>query len=152
MKLFSTILASLALSAALLLASLGAAEASLARKQKVVNISGDRGGVVITYALKVLKAKENERFVRVSGSCASACTLYLSMPKERICITRNASFKFHLPYGASRKGNQVAAQYLMRNYPGWVRSWISSNGGLSPNLKTMPYSYASRFLATCAQA
>jgi hypothetical protein len=46
----------------------------------------------------------------------------------------------------------MAQVYLMRKYPGWVKSWIARNGGLSGRLVTMNYSYASKFLRRCTVA
>jgi len=115
----------------------------------VKTISGDRGGYVIDYAIRVLKMRRSGGFVRFDGACDSACTLYLSMPKSKMCVTRNASFGFHLPYGAGARGNQVAADFMMKNYPGWVRGWIAKRGGLTGYIATMTYADASRFLPTC---
>jgi hypothetical protein len=115
----------------------------------VKTISGDRGGYVIDYAIRVLKMRRGSGFVRFDGACDSACTLYLSMPKSRVCVTHNASFGFHLPYGAGSRGNQVAADFMMKNYPGWVRGWIAKRGGLKGYIATMTYADASRFLPTC---
>ena len=102
-----------------------------------LSIAGDRGGYVMTYALRMLKLKQSGRQVQFRGSCDSACTLYLALPSSRVCVTPNASFNFHLPYGASAAGNRVATSYMLNSYPGWVRSWITSRGGLSRNLISM---------------
>lgn len=118
----------------------------------VKTISGDRGGYVIDYAIRVLKMRRSGGAVRIDGACDSACTLYLSMPRSKVCVTHNASFGFHLPYGAGARGNQVAAEFLMKNYPGWVRGWIARRGGLKGYIATMTYADASRFLPTCPSA
>lgn len=115
-------------------------------------ISNDRGGQVIKYALRVLKLKKSGGRVAITGRCASACTLHLSLPRQRMCISPGASFAFHLPYGASREGNSVARSYLMRSYPQWVRKWIANQGGLSSRMITMNYKHASRYLPTCKSA
>ena len=115
----------------------------------VKTVSGDRGGYVIDYAIRALKMRRSGTFVRFNGSCDSACTLYLSMPKSKVCITQSASFGFHLPYGVGARGNQVAANFMMKNYPGWVRGWIAKRGGLKSSIATMTYADASRFLPTC---
>jgi hypothetical protein len=97
------------------------------------------------------RLKEAGRSLRFAGRCDSACTLFLALPRAKTCVSPGASFGFHLPYGASRRGNQMAAQYLLSSYPGWVRSWIAEQGGLSGQIKTMSYAYASQFLPTCTQ-
>ena len=114
-----------------------------------VTIWNDGGGHVVVYALKMLKLKESGVPVEFSGRCASACTLYLALPKPQTCLSSHATFRFHVPYGGSRRANAVAAAYLLRTYPSWVRSWIHRNGGLSSRVLVMKYDYASRFLRTC---
>lgn len=117
-----------------------------------VSIGSDRGGVVINYGLRMLRWRENGTKVRFSGSCQSACTLYLGLASRQTCISPGASFSFHSPFGASGRGNRVAQAFMMRNYPGWVKSWIRSQGGLSGGMKTMSYGFASRFIKPCGSA
>ena len=119
--------------------------------EATTRISNDRGGLVIKYAIRVLKLKRAGTHVAITGRCSSACTLHLSLPKARMCISRGASFGFHLPYGATRRGNHVAASYLMRSYPNWVRRWIANQGGLTSRMITMKYAHASHFIPTCNQ-
>lgn len=114
-----------------------------------VSIGSDRGGYVINYGLRMLRWRQNGTQVRFSGKCQSACTLYLGLASRQTCISPGASFSFHLPYGASKRGNRVARNFMMRNYPGWVKSWVRSQGGLTGNMKTMGYGYASRFIKPC---
>lgn len=117
-----------------------------------VSIGSDRGGYVINYGLRMLRWRQNGTQVKFSGKCQSACTLYLGLASRQTCISPGASFSFHLPYGSSKRGNKVARDFMMRNYPGWVRSWIRSQGGLSSGMKTMGYGYASRFIKPCGSA
>ena len=115
----------------------------------VVTIREDRGGHVILYALRMREWLEKGTQVRFAGKCQSACTLYLGLSQEQTCISDGASFGFHAPYGVSRGKDKVAQDYMMRNYPEWVRLWIDSKGGLTRQMKTMPYDYASIFLKPC---
>ena len=117
-----------------------------------ISISGDRGGYVVVYALRMLKLKQSGRQVQFRGSCNSACTLYLALPPRQVCVAPQTSFNFHLPYGASASGNMAAASYMLRSYPSWVRSWIRSKGGLSGRMISMNYTHASKFLPTCKVA
>lgn len=116
---------------------------------RAVSIGSDRGGYVINYGLRMLRWRQNGTQVRFGGKCQSACTLYLGLASSQTCISPGASFSFHLPYGASKRGNKIARDFMMRNYPGWVRSWVRSQGGLSSSMKTMGYGYASRFIKPC---
>ena len=117
-----------------------------------LTIYSDRGGQVIRYALQAKRMERDNRTIRFSGRCDSACTVYLALPKRLTCVSQGAAFGFHLPYGSNPKGNKVAAQYMMRNYPSWVRNWIYAQGGLTHQTKVMDYSYTSRFLKPCANA
>ncbi len=119
---------------------------------RTVSIGSDRGGVVINYGLRMLRWRQNGTKVRFSGSCQSACTLYLGLASSQTCISPGASFSFHSPFGATSRGNRAAQAFMMRNYPGWVKSWIRSQGGLSAGMKTMGYGYASRFIKPCGSA
>jgi hypothetical protein len=111
--------------------------------------SVDSGGAVVTYALNMLKLKRSGAEVRFTGRCASACTLYLALPRHQTCIARGASFRFHSPYASSSRGNEIARAYLLKNYPGWVRTWIDENGGLSDRMIVMDYNYAKKFMRVC---
>ncbi|HUR43067.1 MAG TPA: hypothetical protein VMZ01_03095 [Aestuariivirga sp.] len=117
--------------------------------RKVVSIRNDHGGQIIDYALRMKTMERAGGHMRFAGRCDSACTLYLALPRNKTCVSRGAVFGFHLPTGASSRASQVAARYMLRNYPGWVRSWIAANGGLTHRLKTMGYAYSSRFLPAC---
>jgi hypothetical protein len=115
-----------------------------------IKIHMDRGGRLIDYALRVKEYAQSNRDVRFSGNCDSACTLYLSLPRSQTCISPGASFGFHLPYGSGPFENRVAASFMLRNYPGWVRNWINANGGLTNQMKIMDYRYASNFIEACS--
>jgi hypothetical protein len=119
------------------------------RSQNYQRIGSDRGGYVVQYALRMLKLKQSGKPVQFAGSCLSACTIYLALPPNQTCISPGASFGFHAPYGSTPSGNRMARMYMLKSYPGWVRSWISSRGGLSSRVITMNYAYASKFMKPC---
>ena len=135
--------------AALLIAGTPAAEADQPRIGAKKVIRSDNGGRVSKYAVDVYQAKHQNTQVEIRGKCLSACTLYLSMPKNQICITPGASFGFHKAYGSTRRLNNWGNQYMMTNYPDWVVSWINAKGGLTNSLMRMNYNYASRYLPAC---
>jgi len=115
-------------------------------------IRADKGGEVVTYALKVKRLERDGTPVRISGKCESACTLYLSLPENQICISRDASFSFHKPYGSSRRVNRSAANMMVSEYPLWVQDWLAFNGGLRTEMVVMDYDYARYFMRTCGSA
>jgi hypothetical protein len=82
--------------------------------------------------------RSGERVV-IDGPCLSACTLVLSMvPSERICVTRRAVLGFHAARSIDRRGRTYAepeaSRLVLDAYPGPVRSWIVSRGGLTSRL------------------
>lgn len=119
------------------------------KKAREITIRGDRGGELIRYARAVRKAARNGNLVRIGGHCDSACTLYLALPRKQLCLLPGATFRFHHPYGSSKRNNRIAAQYMMRAYPGWVRSWLGKRGGLNSRLKAINYDTASRHITPC---
>lgn len=118
-------------------------------KPTSVTVRNDSGGILIRYATTIAKLRDSGESVRVIGRCDSACTLYLGLPPQQLCIGPGASFRFHAPSASSPHAVKVARSYMMKKYPGWVRSWIRSRGGLSPTLITMDYGYARSFIKPC---
>jgi hypothetical protein len=118
-------------------------------KSRFVTISNNRGGYVVDYAIRMEEWKKSGTRVRFAGRCQSACTVYLALPASQACIARGASFTFHAPSGSSASATRYAHIYMMKTYPAWVRSWVSSKGGLTRRLVTMNYAYASRFMRPC---
>jgi hypothetical protein len=82
--------------------------------------------------------RSGERVV-IDGPCLSACTLVLSMvPSDRICVTRRAVLGFHAARSIDRRGRTYAepeaSRLVLDAYPGPVRNWIVSRGGLTSHL------------------
>jgi hypothetical protein len=123
----------------------------LKRLKKSVSISNNSGGRILSYAIKVTELKRSGTLVRFSGRCDSACTLYLGLPTNQTCVSPGAYFRFHSPSAGSQRSARMAQVYMMGKYPGWVRNWIARNNGLSRQLITMDYGYASKFLKQCSR-
>ena len=119
---------------------------------KAETVSRNPGGKIVTFALHVAKLRAADEPVHFDGACDSACTLYLSLPVEQLCVTPRASFGFHLPYGVGAHQNAVAANYLLSQYPDWVRQWIDEHGGLSHTLMRMEADEVAMHLPICAEA
>ena len=117
-----------------------------------LTIGNDRGGYVATYALRMVRLRDNGTFLRFAGHCESACTLFLALPTNQTCIARGASFRFHAPLGPSRIANERALTYLLNTYPAWVKNWIASKGGLTPRVITLGYDQASQYMQSCESA
>jgi hypothetical protein len=115
----------------------------------LILISNNSGGNIAEFALRMSAIARSSAQVSFAGRCDSACTMYLGLPEHKICIAPGAYFRFHMPQARSAQTTNLAKRFLYRKYPGWVRSWIASRGGLSTSLITMDYSYARRFIRPC---
>lgn len=138
--------------AATLFHGASAAQAQHNRRTAVYDVANDRGGSIVEYARRVAALKRQDRLVRFRGNCASACTLFLSLPRNNVCIEPGTTFLFHAAHSSSATLNQWGSDYLMSNYPAWVRTWIRSRGGLTNRVIRMNYAYAARHVPTCGRA
>lgn len=120
-----------------------------AQATSTVSIANNSGGVIAEYAMNAASYRDAGTLVKFTGRCDSACTLFLSLPTNQTCVSKGAYFRFHSPFGVAARQQRMAQSYLMRKYPGWVRQWIGYNNGLTHQLITMDYSYASKFMRSC---
>ena len=127
----------------------GKEEHALQTSRKSVSIFNNSGGMIVLFALKVAEYRDAGTLVKFSGRCDSACTLFLSLPKQQTCINPGAYFRFHAPSARSSRSERSARTFMMGKYPDWVRSWIQEKGGLSNQLFRMDYAYASQFIPGC---
>ena len=122
---------------------------ALQSSRKSVSISNNSGGMIVQFAIKLAEYRDAGTLIKFSGRCDSACTLFLSLPKQQTCIKPGAYFRFHAPSARSSRSERSAQAFMMTKYPDWVRSWIQAKGGLSSRLFKMDYAYASRFIPNC---
>ncbi len=141
-----------AFAVALALAVLPAQSATANQTPGVIEISHDHGGSIVQYAQQMTRARQQGRQIAFGGQCASACTMYLSLPSSQTCIRPGATFGFHLAHGSNAGFNQWGTDFMVNRYPGWVRAWINAHGGLTNRVIWMDYAYASRFIRSCASA
>ena len=102
-----------------------------------VRILSSPGGEVREYLrLFSLLRQSGERIV-IDGPCLSACTLVLvTIPGDRICVTRRAILGFHAARLIDDAGREYDASAATRavtdSYPAGIRAWIKRHGGLKP--------------------
>lgn len=116
-----------------------------------VSVKGDNGGNIAQYIIRTEEYRKAETHVSFEGRCDSACTLYLGLAPEQICIRQNAYFRFHAPNAKSQRVRLAAKTVLMERYPDWVKDWIFLHNGLRRYLVTMDFNYASRFIQPCTE-
>ena len=104
-----------------------------------VRILSSPGGQVGPFIELFDKVRESGERVVIDGPCLSACTLLLmTVPSERICVTRRAVLGFHAARSMDRRGRMYAepeaSKAVHEAYPEPVRSWISRHGGLTSRM------------------
>ena len=104
-----------------------------------VRILASPGGQVGPFLDLFDRVRESGERVVIDGPCLSACTLVLmTVPYERICVTRRAVLGFHAARSIDRRGHMYAepeaSRAVLEGYPAPVRGWISRRGGLTSRM------------------
>ena len=113
--------------------------ASIASAQAEVRILSSPGGQVGPFLELFDKVRESGERVVIDGPCLSACTLVLmTVPNDRICVTRRAVLGFHAARSIDRRGRTYAepeaSKAVQEAYPAPIREWLSRRGGLTSRM------------------
>ena len=104
-----------------------------------IRILASPGGQVGPFLDLFDRVRESGERVVIDGPCLSACTLVLmTVPEERICVTRRAVLGFHAARSIDRRGRTYAepeaSRAVLESYPPPVRDCISRRGGLTSRM------------------
>ena len=104
-----------------------------------IRILASPGGQVGPFLDLFDRVRESGERVVIDGPCLSACTLVLmTVPEERICVTRRAVLGFHAARSIDGRGRTYAepeaSRLVLQAYPSPVRGWISRRGGLTSRM------------------
>jgi hypothetical protein len=104
-----------------------------------IRILASPGGAVGPFLEMFERVRQSGERVVIDGPCLSACTLVLmTIPEDRICVTRRAVLGFHAARSMDRRGRMYAEPEASREvqaaYPPPVRDWIARRGGLTSRL------------------
>ena len=120
------------------------AGAIVSARAETINVYDDHGGSVAEYDAHWSELAARGVNVRVVGPCQSACTVLLAhIPNDRICVTPQASFGFHLAHRPD------ATATLWAGYSAGIREWINARGGLTADFKWMRAPDIYRFFRKC---
>ena len=113
--------------------------AAILPAQAEVRILASPGGQVGPFLDLFDRVRASGERVVIDGPCLSACTLVLmTVPEERICVTRRAVLGFHAARSIDGRGRTYAepeaSRAVLESYPGPVRDWISRRGGLTSRM------------------
>ena len=113
--------------------------AAIAPVRAEIRILASPGGQVGPFLDLFDRVRQSGERVVIDGPCLSACTLVLmTIPEERICVTRRAVLGFHAARSIDRRGRMYAepeaSRAVQEAYPAPVRDWIARRGGLTSRL------------------
>ena len=113
--------------------------AAMSPARAEIRILASPGGQVGPFLDLFDRVRESGERVVIDGPCLSACTLVLmTVPEERICVTRRAVLGFHAARSIDRRGRTYAepeaSRAVLESYPPPVRDWISRRGGLTSRM------------------
>ena len=116
-----------------------ALSAAITPARAEVRILASPGGQVGPFLDLFDRVRASGERVVIDGPCLSACTLVLmTIPEERICVTRRAVLGFHAARSIDGRGRMYAEPEASREveaaYPAPVRRWIARRGGLTSRL------------------
>jgi hypothetical protein len=116
-----------------------ALSAAITPARAEVRILASPGGQVGPFLDLFDRVRASGERVVIDGPCLSACTLVLmTVPEERICVTRRAVLGFHAARSIDGRGRMYAepeaSRAVLESYPGPVRDWISRRGGLTSRM------------------
>jgi len=108
--------------------SVALASTALATQASAFDVYNDTGGSVNARLAELNDLRARNEPVRILGSCLSACTLYLGLP--RTCVSRSARLGFHGPRAATRglplpmREFERVSQIMASHYPPSLRRWF----------------------------
>ena len=113
--------------------------AGIAPVRAEVRILSSPGGQVGPFIELFDKVRQSGERVVIDGPCLSACTLVLmTVPSDRICVTRRAVLGFHAARSIDRRGRiyaePEASRAVQEAYPEPIRNWIARHGGLTSRM------------------
>jgi len=116
-----------------------ALSAAMTPARAEIRILASPGGQVGPFLDLFDRVRESGERVVIDGPCLSACTLVLmTVPEERICVTRRAVLGFHAARSIDGRGRTYAepdaSRAVLESYPEPVRDWISRRGGLTSRM------------------
>ena len=111
-----------------------------------ITVQHDAGGSVGEYLNRIHDAKAVHALVEIDGDCFSACTLYLGLPRDHVCITHHARLGFHK---TSELMGVSFDDVLLNHYPPVIRNWLENTGGLTHNLRYLEYPELKSLFKTC---
>ena len=116
-----------------------ALSAAMTPARAEIRILASPGGQVGPFLDLFDRVRASGERVVIDGPCLSACTLVLmTVPEERICVTRRAVLGFHAARSIDGRGRTYAepdaSRAVLESYPEPVRDWISRRGGLTSRM------------------
>jgi hypothetical protein len=103
-----------------------------ANAASALRITYNEGGYVGVFAHQYEQLLWAGETFEIDDLCASACTLVLQAPSDKICVTKHAVLGFHAATDKrTGKEDPFGSEYVMNRYPQILQDWINRHGGLT---------------------
>ena len=104
-----------------------------------LRILSSPGGMVDAYLAAFARVRQSGERVVIDGPCLSGLhARVVTIPRNRICVTRRAVLGFHAARWIDPNGHAwrapEATRIVTASYPAGVRGWIKKRGGLTQKL------------------
>lgn len=101
------------------------------------------GGVIGAFMNFAFLIRSSGRRLVIDGRCISACAILADFARPNVCITKRATFEFHMAFDdAGRRGRPPASPDISR--------WVGRHGGFPyDGLLVMRHRDATRYWPTC---
>jgi hypothetical protein len=117
--------------------------------EDVLIVRNNLGGGIASYAQRWAAVTQMELSVVIDGECSSACTHVLwQVPEDRVCITKNAKFGFHLASIGGVALPELSTD-LHRHYPLQVQEWLKTQELSVADVAYLPDDIARSLYRTC---
>ena len=96
-----------------------------------VEISNDRGGLLLDRIAELQQLRRTGQSVRITGNiCYSTCTMFLGLPQT--CVSPSTTFGFHGPSSYGRPLEpalfEEASKVMAEHYPAVLKDWYMKTG------------------------
>ncbi|RWM84321.1 hypothetical protein [Mesorhizobium sp.] len=119
-----------------------------------VVVENNHGGVIVEFEQLRDELREIGAKVYIKGYCASACTLFTTLPN--ICVHPDTKLGFHAPYfnvdGILRVYNANLTTEFFAKYPPKIQKWLKAHGGLGHDVIWLKGRALTRMFPLCEEA
>lgn len=118
-----------------------------------VVVENSPGGVIVEFEQLRDELRDIGANVYIKGYCASACTLFTTLPN--VCVYPDSKLGFHAPYfnvgRILRVYNTKLTTEFFKKYPPKIQKWVKAHGGLGHDVIWLKGRELTRMFPLCEE-